>query len=335
LPPPQEWGRGYLRRVWHAAMGDAPMHRADSRHVWADPLRYRVAVLGGLCGFAFLCLWFIVAGMSRWVAAGFFAMTLLFAVVYTRGRAESGLASLGSSPYWQAKSQFTSFLGSDGLLRGGNPANLVLLGSLWFLHFGFYCQGMAFQFETLKMGGDSGIKTSHMATLAVVAMLVGLMVTFHTQLRLGQEWGMNTLAGSGGVEGSYYVSQARSEFAQVSGIVAGNKLPRDWGSIGYTAGGSLATLLLVAARTRMPGLPLHPLGLVLTVPYGCAYWGPFFTAWLAKSIILRLGGGRLYHRTAPLFAGLVIGQVFTLTVVHPLLTLLPGPGWERLPNPMR
>ena len=329
-------GRGYFIRVWEAVVTNRPIAGASDRHPWADPLSYRIALIGAVCGFAFLCLWYIMAGMTWWVAVGFFGLIILFATIFTRGRAESGLASLASFPYWQAKSQFTAWLGSDALAPKGNYSNLVLLGSLWFLHFGFLPEAMTYQIESLKMGEETRIKTSHMSVLIMIAMFVGLVVSFHTQLSLAHEWGMNTLAGGGaGGEGSYFVHQTRSEFGQVDSIVEGHHLGRDWSSIAYTLGGMVAALGLVALRMRCPASPLHPVGLIMTLPYGYAYWGPFFVAWLAKVVILRIGGGRLYHRMAPLFVGLVVGQVLTLTVVHPLLTLLPSPAWEKLPKPLR
>jgi len=133
--------------------------------------------------------------MSWWVAAVFFLLIILFATIFTRGRAESGVAALWSTPFWQADRQLRAFLGSDTLAPRGNYANLVLLGSLYFLHFGSYPQTMTYQIESLKMGEESRIDTRYITGLLMVAMLVGLVVSLHTQLSLAHEWGANSLAG--------------------------------------------------------------------------------------------------------------------------------------------
>ncbi|HOM82392.1 MAG TPA: hypothetical protein PLZ94_11455, partial [Armatimonadota bacterium] len=55
--------------------------------------------------------------------------------------------------------------------------------------------------------------------------------------------------------------------------------------------------------------PLHPVGYVLgNTPSMVSFWCPFFVAWLAKLIILRVGGIRLYRRCIPFALGLILGD---------------------------
>ncbi len=333
--------RGYLKRVWEAAVARQPLAgREDAggtgeqeQHGWADPLAPRLALIGAACGFVALCLWYNLAGMSWWVAGIFFALIVLFATIFTRGRAESGVASTASFPFWQASRQLKSFLGSRALMPGGSHSNLVLLGSLIFLHFGTFPEGMTFQIESLKLGEEARVKTGHMTALIIGAMLVGLLVNFHTFLSMSYEWGANTLQG-GTTQGGYHVSISRREYAEVSAVIDGNHLAPNWNRNGFTILAFAFTLALVALRSVFPRSPLHPLGFVMTTSYGYAYWGSFLTIWAIKAIILRLGGARLYVRLVPVFVGLVVGQVFALSVVWPVFALFASEEWKRLADPL-
>ena len=300
---------------------------------WAEPMGYRTAVLGALLGFAFLCGWYILAGMTWWVAFAFFAMILMFATIFTRGRAETGVAALASFPFWQASRQLKSFLGSRPLMANGKMTNLVLLGTLIFLHFGDYPEGMTYQMETLKLGEETRLRTRQLTWLIMVAMLVGIVVHLHTFMTMSHEWGYNTLGG-GTTEGPYGVSISRDEWDEIAEVAKGNPAPADWARNGFTLGALAFTLALVAIRLRFPRSPFHPLGFVMTTSYGYAYWGPFFVAWLAKVFILRIGGVKLYHRLTPIFVGLVLGQIFALGVVWQLFAMFMNEEWRTLADPL-
>jgi len=80
--------------------------------------------------------------------------------------------------------------------------------------------------------------------------------------------------------------------------------------------------------------PLHPLGYVMTASYGYAYWFSFFVVWIIKGAILKIGGVRLYRRMLPLFLGLIIGQLFTLSFVWQGVALFAGERWRRAADPL-
>ncbi|MEN6547087.1 MAG: DUF6785 family protein [Armatimonadia bacterium] len=326
-------GRGYLKRVALAAWNGTWLTGEDPRNKWADPLSYRLAVGGLICGFVAMCLWYVLAGMTPWVTALFFFLIILFAVIFTRGRAETGVASTASYPFWQASRQIKSFLGSGPLVYGGSLSNLVMLGSLIYLHFGDYPEGMTYQVESLKLGEESRVKTSHMTWIIIGSMLVGLLVHYYVFLTMSYEWGNNTLGG-GTTQGGYGVSIARSEWMEVSKVADGNPLRPDWNRNGFTLAAFLITLLLVFIRVKVPRSPFHPLGFVMTMSYGYAYWGSFFTIWLVKAIILRLGGVRMYHKLTPVFVGLVMGQIFMLSLIWPLWAMFSPEEWKTLADPL-
>jgi len=92
-----------------------------------------------------------------------------------------------------------------------------------------------------------------------------------------------------------------------------------WGWIN-TAIGALIMLLLLA-RWRYQGWPLHPLG----YPSGPIWimdhlWFNMFLAWLIKLLVLKYGGLAFYRKPRPFFLGMILGHIvpggFFLLVDH-------------------
>ncbi|HCU36446.1 MAG TPA: hypothetical protein DGT21_13650 [Armatimonadetes bacterium] len=326
-------GREYYAKVWRSVLGGWEAAGAAPRD-HESPFSYRFAAVGALLGFVFLCAWYVAAGMTWWIPIVFFALIILFATVFTRGRAESGVASTASSPFWQASRQIKSFLGTRAITPGNNYTNVAMLGSLIFLHFSSYPQTMTYQAEGLKLSSDAKMNNRHMTALMALAVIVGIVVTMWAIVGAHYQWGGITLGTATGVSGGYGVSITLAELREVSSVIDGNHLPRDWNRNGFTLGAFALTLILVFVRTRWLRFPLHPLGYVMTTPYGYAYWGPFLTSWAVKWVLLRLGGMRLYNALVPLFIGLVVGQIFSISVVWQIVSLFMTEEWRGLADPL-
>jgi hypothetical protein len=83
----------------------------------------------------------------------------------------------------------------------------------------------------------------------------------------------------------------------------------DAGSMGAYLFGIAFTLFLASMRARFLWWPFHPAGYLVSGSFGLfRLWLPIFASWLAKSLILRYGGLRLYRRALPFFLGLVLGE---------------------------
>lgn len=327
-------GREYLARLWrHLIAGtSAPGAVPDDPEA---PFSYRFAAVGALLGFAFVCGWYILAGMTWWVVLIFFALIVLFAVIFTRGRAEAGIGSLSSFPFWQASYQIKSFLGTSALSPGGNYTNLTMLASLIYLHFSSYPETMTYQIESLKISRDARLNSRHMGGLMMLAIAVGMAVMLLVSVRTYYAWGGNSLGlGGGGSQGGYEVRITLQQLSAVSGVMDGNHIAPDWARNGYTIGALLFTVLLVAIRVRYVRFPLHPLGWVMSLPYGYAYWGPFLSAWVAKWVILKVGGVRLYHNLVPFFIGMIVGQIFSVSVLWQIVALFMTDQWRTMADPL-
>ncbi len=73
---------------------------------------------------------------------------------------------------------------------------------------------------------------------------------------------------------------------------------------------NLVMAFLLFMSYRCLWWPLHPLGLAAS-PIGWAMqviWFSIFLGWLAKFIILKVGGLKLYRGARPVFLGLILGD---------------------------
>lgn len=72
--------------------------------------------------------------------------------------------------------------------------------------------------------------------------------------------------------------------------------------------GFVGVLVLSALRLRYPRWPIHPvLFLVAGTLPSTLFWGSFLAGWLAKTAVLRFGGGA-YERAKQFFIGLIAGE---------------------------
>ena len=179
---------------------------------------------------------------------------------------------------------------------------------------------MAYQVEGSKIAQEAGLKQRTMAGWLVAAVAIGMLSASYIHLKAYYSAGANILEG-GTTQGGYRVTLARTEFEELSGFMKAPR-PPDRPRALAALSGSLVVAALVALRTYFLRFPLHPLGYAMVTAYGGPMWGPFLLVWLAKSLILRLGGMRAYKRGVPFFMGLVIGHFFLAGLVWGWLSII-------------
>jgi hypothetical protein len=93
-------------------------------------------------------------------------------------------------------------------------------------------------------------------------------------------------------------------------------------------GAGMAAVLEWACLS-MPRWPLHPIGLIMVNTfYANEAWVSVFLGWLAKILVLKYGGARLYRRARPMVAGLIMGEVLAAVfwaIAPAVLVLLDKP----------
>ncbi len=276
-----------------------------------EPLSHRGAVLAFLGGLVFILGWCAVSGMSVVLAGLFIGTVLCYALVYARIRAEAGIPYSQIFPTDFPLKNLPIFLGSRGMMAFGGERSLVVLGSLGWLSYHYYAHLMAaYQIDGLCLADEARVRRREMALALFLAMALGFAGAAWAHLTAYYQYGQNIVDGGTGL-GDHRSKVATSTFESLQALTTGATVP-DRTSAGFALGGAAVTIALASLRFVFLRFPLHPVGYLIATAYWneCPIWGDLFLIWLLKTLILRIGGVRLYRQLIPCFVGLAIGQFF-------------------------
>ncbi len=289
------WGfwiaRRHLKTVWHHVLGHDTNLRDED-----ELISYRAALAIGVFGLAYVVWWLNAAGMSFPVIAVFLTLLFLFYFALCRVLAESGLVFLDLPINAH---QFTvGMLGSASL----SPQNLTVLGL-----------GSAFarNWKTFTM-----IIPSHVARLQSVLEVSGRVLFFWCVVTFALS--AITAIGFSAYSG-YRLGGAANYYSNIAGDPGFYNLIITWMNNSTTISGTevfflIAGMLMVtgmtAARYFFSWWPISPIGFVVAAggPARNAFF-PVFLTWLLKTILIRVGGVRLYQEVQPLMIGIMVGYV--------------------------
>ena len=83
----------------------------------------------------------------------------------------------------------------------------------------------------------------------------------------------------------------------------------------FTGIGAFLMILVLFARSRIPGWSLSPIGLAIGIPHPVFHtWFSVFIAWTAKTLIMKYGGAKVYSEAKIFFLGMVCGSFVTAGV---------------------
>ena len=301
--------RHHIRDVLAKAFGRRP--EIDDSD---EPMSYRAAVLMFVIGIVVTLAWVKAAGMALWLAVLYFGLLLAVALVYARIRAEVGVPLIWMFPYYQHYKAIKYTLGTAPLQKFGGVQSLTIFTSLVFLSRGYYPSLIGYQAEGFRIARETNIKQRSMSWLLVIALIVGLYVGVGLHLRDYYEYGSGGLNSMGG----WGSGIAQNEYESIPAYQKGHAPPDPW-RIGATAGGFVITTVLMILRMVFLRFPLHPLAFGMAGSYGSLIWGSFFTVWVIKSIVFKLGGMSTYRRLIPGFLGLALGHYFTAGIAWGLV----------------
>ncbi len=301
----------YLRQVLATALG----HRTiDDRN---ELMPYGVAILLGALGLTVAIGWGITAGLSPAVAIVEFAVYLgVVVLVMARSVAEGGLMMTETS--FRPIDLMRLFVPKHQL----GARNLTILGFLDAV-FTRDLRGLLVTplLDSLKMSEQVRLSRRALLLPVVLALVVGFVMAAFYQLKLPYTHGALTMYWYA------YQGNPRWAFEDHIGAILGQDNPP-----GYIRGFFIASVLftyaMVVARTHFWWFPLHPLAYALSASWTLiVFWFPIFVAWLVKSLLLRYGGVRSFHRCAPFFIGLIYGEFFMAVVwaLHSLITRKSAP----------
>jgi len=294
-------GRKPIGQVMKRAFG-AKSNAEDS----GEPMRYRTAVLGTVCGTGLLVAFSYRAGMSIGFALSFFVLYFAIAFAFTRMRAELG-PPLQGIHYSGPLQLIVATVGSRRLSR----QTLSAAPPYWTFTKEFRNSPMPFMLENFKLAERSGIDTRKLWKVMMLSVFVGVILTFWAFLQLSYKWG--GIGAWRGVAAYTVIERWLTRPLEV-----------DTQFLGATAVGLVFVSINTVLRLRFLWWQLHPLGYPLAGYYHFdKLWFPFFIGWVVKWAILKHGGIQTYRKAFPFFLGLVLGE-FTLGSIWGIVGLLSG-----------
>ncbi len=268
----------------------------------AEALSYPVAFWGFTISFSIMVVWGVAAGMSLHLSLLLWLGYLVIAVVLARVVAEGGLLFVH---HWWAP------IGSMMGLFGAGPGTLISPAT------GVYTAGvmesctiqdfrsslMPSFVQSFKLARDRGIAARPLLALIFGVILIGMIMGFTMNVRLGYENGGLSLQSWLSRQGAQSLGGNLARYATISQPAN----PMAWFWMGLSM---LMTVGLVFARSRFAWFPLHPLGYLMSTTLPISYlWFSIFLGWGCKVLISRFGGHETVRKTTPFFLGLALGDV--------------------------
>ncbi len=311
-------GRTYYWAVARKACGLAGGASGDhAEPVWAARLF--------LLAFAGFTAVLVGAFGIDWFVALAYALTLMvFFLVFTRVVCEAGVPFLQAG--WQPAQLLASTLGLSAL--GAAPLVMIHYLGVVLSQDPRECL-MPFAANAFKMAENTGVRRLRLAgvgfVVIAVALGVGLLATTWGMYNFGSTkdtWaqmvvGINVTDATRGVStlvetGQYASSTAASGLAKVPLIAENVGKSKE---LGWIAFGLVAVVAFSLIRFRWAGFYIHPILFLVWDTYPAnRVWMSFLIGWVAKELVVRFGGGRVYQNLKPLFIGLIMGELLAVIV---------------------
>lgn len=296
------WGlwmaRAHLRDVWRKVWSrNAPID--DTGEI----LSYRTAFIMLILCSIYTVFFLVQSGMNVLTLLTFWGATLILYLGLAHIIAESGLVFLRGPITAQA---FTwHVLGVAGM---GAPS-AVALG----LTYTFFCDAKTFAITTLAhVPRLAAVVPAERRRAFVPAIATGALIGATTVIAFtlyqgyygigSYNFGVVSFNGSAdGAVGSWTYTANR--------IHAGT-MSTDWNRVRFLGIGAVFTGILLYIRYRFPHFPLHPIGFTISSSgvLRSSLFSIFFS-WAIKTLVLKFGGLELYRKIAPLFLGMLAGQI--------------------------
>ena len=291
-------GRQHFAHIARRAVGRARATAGEK----TEALPYPVAFWGFILAFAFMVAWGMAAGMSLILSLVLWTTYLIIAIVLSRVVAEGGLLFVHHG--WMP-------LGALAQLVGLGPGTLLSpahgIATATFMEAATiqdYRGSLMPSFvQSFKLAHDRGIAGRPLFALLFAVIIVGMVMGFHMNVRLGYENGGLQLQGWLSKWGPQMTGSNVSMMTSTAKEVS----PVAWLFVGV---GALVTYGCMLLRSYLPWFPFHPLGYLMSMTYPAdAFWFSIFLAWLAKTLISRFGGLDTSRKVTPAFLGLALGDV--------------------------
>lgn len=280
--------RGYLRRV-ASAMFSRRCEEDDSN----EPMPYKLATWGFVIGSLLILVFVVVVlDVELWIALVYTVLLFLGAIAFARIRSESGF------PANTARMYLFHYL--DWAMGPGIDARGIAY--LWPLETGYFDSTAELSLQAYKMGDATNTNRRSITVALFIAYFVAVIAGWLVYLPLIYE------------KGAYLLEPQFNNLIDMPfrDVITGERYQYA-NTLVYWHGGFAAifAVFLGYMRTLFVWWPLNPVGFVLAYnDWMWMTWGPFFIAWLVKSLLLRYAGTTAYKKATAFFVGLMIGGVF-------------------------
>jgi hypothetical protein len=287
--------RKHLARAFRSVLTVRPATKEDASLRWA--------VWGLLSSCSYLMLFGWWSGARLGVSALLIGLILVYYLVWARLRAENGMSCI-AFPYF-VDEMLLRTLGSSVYY----PAEIILVNAT---RWAYFC-GWGDTSEVLAGASMDAFKIADSAriprrrlTLALIggfclALVVGLPLLLSACYRHG------SLHMHAPVEGWVEMAVRAGGAANFDLLTNPSKL--DPAALVALACGAGVAVFLGLMRLNFWWWPFHPIGYLAANVWGSQWWYmPFLIGWLAKTLIIRYGGLRLYQRTVPAAIGVIVGD---------------------------
>ena len=303
--------RSYLRQTFKQAL--AP-HSSLSEEEKAEATSYRTAYMILAAGAIAVVLWLMLGGIDFLLALSTLIFTIFvcgIAGAYIYGQT----SFLAVNNLRGTHAYFPLLLRYGGNLPGLDPS-LIVSGFIlpMFTNGTFLMNFPTAQMMSLKMAKLTGTSNRNTFLVTVVAVLISTPLILMTKVWIVSIYGNRVFTPGG---------------CGIDEVCAGymKRLPPQalaplfsYGTIGF-----VITFALAMLHARFVWFPFEPLGFVIATSMAGQYygvWSAFFVAWLVKTIVLRVGGSRVYERYGiPVVGGFLGGVVISIFVGSLLLLI--------------
>jgi hypothetical protein len=269
-----------------------------------DPVSPRTAAVLLILSGIVLCLWARRTGMSLTVFAAMMAVFFAFALATTRLVTAAGVyvPDLSMRP----RELLVGLTGAAGY----SPESLSMLTYLqctfmlepkvYFMHYDMN------DMKVLHSGRLPGRLAAVALLLAVVLMMaVAPWANLHSAYTYGAQkfdrW--------------QFLDMGNGEFGALADSLRSPEARRPFMALGLLCGGAVM-LLLNWLHLNFLWWGISPVGFIMGGTWGLntRIWTNAFIAWLLVTVLVKIGGLRLYSRSRPVFLGMVLGHCVIMAV---------------------
>ncbi|OIO03860.1 hypothetical protein AUJ67_00100 [Candidatus Desantisbacteria bacterium CG1_02_49_89] len=294
------WGmRGHLKDIFAKVFKNDP--KVDDSN---EPASYKFAVFGLIAGILLIAVWGMMAGVNFWLMLLVAVIYFLILVSMTRLVSEGGMYYVQQQ--FRPLELIIPFTGSAAIA----PASITMI-ALFEQAFvrDIRATLMPFLMDGYKISDSMNVKKRQVTIAMVCSVVIAVVVSYAAVLAFMYKYGGVNLDNwftqgyPGGVTSS-----------RIADLLNRPRKPSIRDIISMIAGGG-GMIFLLWMRRLFLWWPFHPLGYIMGISWPVLQlWFSIFIAWLAKVIVLKIGGIKVYRMLVPGFLGLILGEFVTIGV---------------------